>query len=286
MRKKYLITLGKILFSLGALGVVLAQVDLARIGAYLRGIPVEYLAGAFGVLAMAQGMSALRMRCYFASADLMMQRVFALKLYLLGMFYNNVLPGGVGGDGYKVYWFKRHRDFSVKTAIRLLLSERLNGLYVLLLLLVIAAGLSSLAVVVQPYVVWVMIMTSVIITSGYVLFAYWVFKNSWALIVEASWYSVGVQVLTTFTAVVLCWGLSVKMVPEYIVLFLIASIVGVIPITLGGVGLRELTFFYGAPLVSVDAEVGIALSLSFFAVYFAVSLLGLPFVGQRLDVRD
>jgi uncharacterized membrane protein YbhN (UPF0104 family) len=60
----------------------------------------------------------------------------------------------------------------------------------------------------------------------------------------------------------------------YVLLFCIASVVSIMPITIGGVGLRELVFVYMAPLLGLDAEIGVALALLFFLTSLVVSMHG------------
>src|SRR5690606_23268788 len=74
----------------------------------------------------------------------------------------------------------------------------------------------------------------------------------------------------------------------YLVLFQMANIVAIIPISIGGLGLREVTFITLAPYVNLDSEIGVAASLMFYVVYVFVALLGLiPFLKiDRLNERE
>src|SRR5579862_5533524 len=47
--------------------------------------------------------SSWRLMSFFKSIDLRLDTRFNFRLYLLGIFYNMLLPGGIGGDGYKIY---------------------------------------------------------------------------------------------------------------------------------------------------------------------------------------
>jgi len=46
--------------------------------------------------------SAIRLNLYFENINVKMGQLANLRLYWLGMFYNLFLPGGIGGDAYKV----------------------------------------------------------------------------------------------------------------------------------------------------------------------------------------
>lgn len=54
----------------------------------------------------------------------------------------------------------------------------------------------------------------------------------------------------------------------------------VLPLTIGGVGARELTFIYGAQWMNVMPETGVAFSLLFFLVSVLISLPGM-FISEN-----
>src|SRR5690606_38135723 len=51
-----------------------------------------------------------RLNGFFKGVGLVLSERYNFKLYLLGLFYNLFLPGGVGGDGYKIYFLRRKFD--------------------------------------------------------------------------------------------------------------------------------------------------------------------------------
>jgi uncharacterized membrane protein YbhN (UPF0104 family) len=63
----------------------------------------------------------------------------------------------------------------------------------------------------------------------------------------------------------------------YLLVFLVSSIVAVIPLTIGGIGSRELTFLYGAQWLALDYKTAIAMSLLFFFITAAVSITGIVY---------
>ena len=64
----------------------------------------------------------------------------------------------------------------------------------------------------------------------------------------------------------------------YLVIFLISSAVAVLPISIGGVGVRELTFLYGSQLLNVDMNVAVGISFLFYLITAVVSLGGVWYV--------
>ena len=61
---------------------------------------------------------------------------------------------------------------------------------------------------------------------------------------------------------------------DYLTLFLISSVVAVLPISIGGIGVRELTFLYGFSLIGGDTTMAVTFSLIFFVITALSSLLG------------
>jgi uncharacterized membrane protein YbhN (UPF0104 family) len=72
----------------------------------------------------------------------------------------------------------------------------------------------------------------------------------------------------------------------YLFVFLISSIVAVIPFTIGGIGSRELTFLYGAQWFHLDVNASIAISLIFFIITAIVSLFGIVYSFNPLKLKE
>ena len=61
---------------------------------------------------------------------------------------------------------------------------------------------------------------------------------------------------------------------DYLAIFLLSSVATILPITIGGAGAREITFFYLLDFVKLDTNPGVALSLIFFGISAISSLAG------------
>ena len=57
-------------------------------------------------------------------------------LYLIGLFYNFFIPGGIGGDAYKSFLMKQKFNWKLSRVVKLLLLDRLIGLGVLCCILI------------------------------------------------------------------------------------------------------------------------------------------------------
>ena len=71
----------------------------------------------------------------------------------------------------------------------------------------------------------------------------------------------------------------------YLFIFLISSIVSVLPLTIGGIGSREVTFFYGATLLGLDQNTSVGISMIFFLITAFVSLFGMYYHFKKIDLE-
>jgi uncharacterized membrane protein YbhN (UPF0104 family) len=69
---------------------------------------------------------------------------------------------------------------------------------------------------------------------------------------------------------------------DYLSLFMLSSVVAVLPFTIGGMGARELVFVYCAQWLFIDKEAAVVFSMLFFIVSALSSLPGLIFI-PRID---
>ena len=69
---------------------------------------------------------------------------------------------------------------------------------------------------------------------------------------------------------------------DYLILFLISSLVAMIPMTIGGAGARELTFLYGSQFLDIHAEKAVAIGFLFYLISTGVSFLGILFSFKQV----
>ena len=63
-----------------------------------------------------------------------------IKLYMVGIFYNFFIPGGVGGDAYKGVLMNKKFQWSLKKIYKLLILDRLIGFGVIICLILVFSG--------------------------------------------------------------------------------------------------------------------------------------------------
>ncbi|HUZ72445.1 MAG TPA: lysylphosphatidylglycerol synthase transmembrane domain-containing protein [Stellaceae bacterium] len=122
----------RVAVTVGLLAVLVAKVDRASLGAVLAQARPAPFALAVVALAAATLVNAWRWDAIMGK-DTSPGWVTLLKLLWLGLFFNQVLPSGVGGDAVRA-WRCRGLGMSLGTAVRSILLDRACGYSVLVLL--------------------------------------------------------------------------------------------------------------------------------------------------------
>ena len=229
-------------------------------------------------------LAAFRLNLYFHQLEVFLAQKSNLKLYFLGMFYNLFLPGGIGGDAYKGYAIKKKFDVATKKVVSVLVLDRLSGL---LLLFVYAC---SLILIVQQE-------TTIALKPFFMLgiplsiLVFWILnKRFFGYVLPVFWKSVTYSALVQLAQLISVWFIMKSLGIElhqiaYLVIFLVSSIVSVIPLTIGGIGSREATFFYGASLLGLNENISVGISVIFFLITALVSLSGVWYHFKKIDLE-
>jgi hypothetical protein len=91
--------------------------------------------------------------------------------------------------------------------------------------------------------------------------------------------SIGLQVLQLASAHYILVALGVESAfYDYWFIYLVSGIAFILPITVGGVGAREIVFLYGAQFLLIDLNTAIALSLVIYLLRTVVSLTGVYYL--------
>ena len=279
--------LAKFAFMAGALWLVARHLDLPLLGRTLRAARPGWLGLAAALFTLSKLVASVRLNTFFQAIGIQLTERYNLRLYWLGMYYNLFLPGGIGGDGYKVYRLGKEFPGRRAAIFRALLLDRLSGMVALLvLLLLLFAGWAGTAGTGYPG--WWRAGALALVPLGLGLsygLARWLFREFGPALGRTSW-----QALVVQGAQVLCaWALLAALQPAgaaggpvlpYLLVFLASSLAAVLPLSVGGLGARELTFLYGARLFALPVPVAVSISVLFYVITALVSLVG-AFVRVR-----
>ncbi len=263
----------KIVISGVLLYFVITKLDLNEVRHALTHARPGYLAMGLGLFIVSKMWAAFRLNHYFKRIGVTLATRSNLKLYLLGMFYNLFLPGGIGGDAYKGYLIRKYYDVHTKKVVAALVWDRLSGLLLLFLYACLILPWVSSGTIAK---LWPLSVMAIFIS---VYFFWWVQRRYFPYVLPIFVKSLGLSALVQM-AQLLCAGaimiaLGIVTQPlDYLFIFLVSSIVAVVPFTIGGIGSRELTFYYGADLLHLDVNTAIGISILFFCITALVSLIG------------
>lgn len=275
LRKKG-ITLLKIVISATLLYFIFSKIQFKEVLTILQQSNPFYVTGALLFFMLSKVIAAYRLNLYFHQIHVFLAAKSNVRLYLLGMFYNLFLPGGIGGDAYKGYYIKKAFEVPTKRVVSVLLLDRLSGL----LLLFVFACILGITLQVQELMSfrWMLaigMVASIIIFWALIskFFSY-VFPIFW----KSFLYSAGVQLAQLICVIFILHALQIEVsTVEYLFIFLISSIVSILPVTIGGIGSREVVFLYGALWLGLEENMSVSISMLFFLITAFVSLLGIFF---------
>lgn len=226
--------------------------------------------------------SSWRLLSFFKSINLRLDPRFNFRLYLLGIFYNLLLPGGIGGDGYKIYVLHKTYKQPAKKVFWAIAFDRLSGLWAIgLIIVALKIFIPQIEIhIAIPLGIFVFgtIIYYFVVKKFFPDFSKHFFKgHAKAILVQS------LQVLTIL-CVMMGQDFHGKFAP-YLLSFLISALAAVVPITFGGAGAREAIFQKLSPIFHMNVGLAVFLSVSFYLTSLIVALSGLYYVlrPKRLE---
>ena len=267
--RKILITTFKIILSVGLLYLVFSKIPFSHIWEQIKTSKFGFLILAFLALFVSQWLSAKRLLLYFQQAEFDLKENENLKLYFIGMFYNFFVPGGIGGDAYKVFILNKKYQWSVRKLSALILNDRLSGLLAIVLLILVF----SWKIIPDEYSFAI---PMVFILS--LLIAYFTQKILFKSFLPVFFKSLVWSVLVQGFQLLCVWFLlkSIGSAQETIIYFLVFLISAVLSVlSFSGIGVREWFFLKSAEFFTFDSSISVALALLFSFITALIALLGI-----------
>ena len=291
------------------LGSQLALNDLAGIFAQMR---PDLFVGAVLFFVLSNGLGAVQWYLLLRAQDLLVSFRQALIFYFIGVFFNNVLLGNIGGDALRIYNIRRLTG-RASGGVAATFMDRFIGLF----------STCSLALVAYPLIatverVWLVSVLLPVLLGLIVLLAMGlsrrigafleglivrllpaqvgelvgklrqsivVYRHRVGLLFAVWLISVGVQ----SSRILVYWmaGLALGMDPGlvYFVCFQpVAAVLAALPISIGGLGVREGTLVGLFSSVGIGRELSTAMSLLGYIAGILASLLGgIAFVVRQIE---
>jgi len=214
-----------------------------------------------------------------------------LKYYFVGLYFNLFLPTSVGGDVLKMHLISRGEPKKLRATYSLV-ADRLFGLVAMFLLgagavlighgilphyfehLLYVAGICIIALLLCLPMAY-KLLSSIRPEIGKRLAVFLVFWEKPKAMFACLSLSFILQALGMGAVALLAkdMGLSPPLL-FYFAAFPLVAILTILPISFNGIGIREGGFIFFLGLKGISAEKALTLSLSFFAIQIAASLIG------------
>ncbi|GAA4093370.1 lysylphosphatidylglycerol synthase transmembrane domain-containing protein [Mucilaginibacter panaciglaebae] len=266
----------------GLLYYVFSKVPFVKIKYRLLHADRRWLAAAISCYVGSMLFSSWRLLSFFKSIGLKLDWRFNLRLYFLGLCYNVLLPGGIGGDGYKIYLLHKRYNLPTKKVFWAILFDRLSGFWA------IGAIVVGLIILIPnfpyhlAYPLTIVLIGSVI----YYIVARKFFRDYTHKFFTAHAKAIGVQSMQLLCIVCLLMAqdFNGKFAP-YLLSFLFSSLAAVIPFSLGGGGIRDALFLTLAREFNLTEDMAVYLSFGFYLISIIVALFGVYYVlrPKRLE---
>jgi uncharacterized membrane protein YbhN (UPF0104 family) len=298
MKKRWLNAL-RVLISVGALGFLLWQIGLGETIAVLRSADLRLLLAAVVLFLISLVIRAGRWAVLLWALKLRVSFRRLVYLYFVGTFFNSFLPSGFGGDVARA--IELTQDTPPPAAVGTVLVDRMTGLLVLLML-----GLMALPFSIAHLPVWLVWLLIVVAGGGLVggaliLEGRWLRRaTAWlpdrlslagsgtlgriyAAVSGCGWRAIGqalaislifnlINILINF----LC-GRAVGIDLSLGYFFVTAPLISIslmIPVSIGGIGVRDWVVVALFDPVGVSSNTAASMSLSLYAVSAAAGLVG------------
>ena len=313
MRRRWFMRL-RIIASVVMLVILFQKVHLSSLFPEWTYKQFWLLVAGLGVTAIGIVLSALRWQAVLAALGLRSRLRTLLNHYLASLFVGNFLPSTIGGDVLRVARLSAENHESPKTFASVVL-ERLTGWLVLPVITLVAFGinpglreLGTATALAAGLAVSTLVLLSALLlaaahpnvggrladSEGWQRFLGAVhlgldrLRQHPTAIVNVLLVGFAYQLAVVLSAYLAARALGIDVGPTAILAFMPAvAIAQVLPMSLGGLGVREGAFVLFLHPLGVQRGEAIALGLLFYGMNLAVSLIGAPSfaVGQRSPVR-
>lgn len=321
--KTFLIFVLKFAVSAALLYILTSKIGAETIIAYLRLLnPLSFIC-AVGLYVFSIYISSLRWSLLI-NQKISKKRLFSM--YMIGSFFNICLPGIIGGDAVKAYYLSREIKGIQPTepledndaaknnpegnvaAIASVFMDRYIGFSALMIIGIIAFpfGFGYLdKTSPNQFLIWLMpgIFFAFVATS-FILFRFRIgagvrlllsvyeyidlYKAKRDVIIKGLIYSLIVQISGIISVYILSIGMSFTVPILPLLIFMpIIIVISLLPISISGIGVRELSFAFFLGSTGIPSDMSVALSLSWFFSVVAASLWGfIEYLRFKVELKS
>ncbi|MBT3604264.1 MAG: flippase-like domain-containing protein [Candidatus Latescibacteria bacterium] len=292
----------KVLISVVLLGWLFDNIDTTTVLTYLKTFNPVYLLLVFALSLLGFFISTEKWRLLLVATEQKPAFFALLRLFWIGVFFNNFLPGRTGGDVVRAYGITRKAQDKTSATITVIVDRVLN--------LVALIGIALLALIWSPHILPEDMRNNILVSSsilgglgilaigliffvtrkiqrlnGIVLFVKKLAQNPIHLTM-----AIGLAFVYQTTMILsnyaIALGLGFQLSPStFFVIIPLTALATMLPISLNGWGVREGAYALSFQSFGVAPELAITLSVVATLCMVAVSSIGgLFYISQKLDV--
>ncbi|MDD3521007.1 MAG: lysylphosphatidylglycerol synthase transmembrane domain-containing protein [Actinomycetota bacterium] len=303
---RLVISLGLILF------LIFSQFkDFKTISSTLKNLNILLIILSFLTHAYGIWITAYRWQTLLKTQNVSTSIPFLSGSVLVGMFFNNFLPTSIGGDVYRAYDVTKKTGFPMSSSVSVIVIERLSG--------IIASGLFAIAAlflgfttiggksIVIPIIIFVVIslilfflilnpnilglkklarkikfLSKLFEKLKNVYETFLSFKKYKWVLVKVMFYSITLQfaVILNYWLAARALGIELSLT-AFIFIVPVVTIIAMLPISLGGIGVREGSLVLMMVSLGAQNEKAAMCSLLLFAMLVIIAIIGGIIYGTR-----
>jgi uncharacterized protein (TIRG00374 family) len=310
-RRRSLVLLAKLAVTLGLLGFLISRTPLDEVSTRLRSIGAPSISLVVAIFFLILLTTASRWQVVLRHFGETVGFGGLWRYTLIGGFFNQLLPSGMGGDVFRI-WYARSFHVSTGKAVASVVVDRMLGL-VAIAIIVIPGTPFILSASPPPFFFWAAIVAMTCVVAGIAAFmsldaleqplsgiirqitsarirgsAYrmlsgttWAAKSTRKLFVAwphgplALGISIGNQLLICYVVFLLLRAMDVSITFGSVVfLFPFVELLNMLPISFAGWGLREGAMVVAFALVGVPADAALSASILYGLCLLGASLPG------------
>ena len=273
--KNKLLGIFQIIITVFFIYYTLSKIDLNKILEVIKSADLLFILFASIVYFLSQIISSERLWFILKENNLIISSKENIKLYMIGIFYNFFIPGGVGGDAYKGVLMNKKFQWSLKKIYKLLILDRLIGFGVIICLIIVFSGfildlefISKFNFVLAPLYALLFFVGRVLVQK--------IFNNE-IVYTKAFFISHIIQIFQFGSIILILFSLGVtENYFTFLYIFLISSVLSIF--SFGGIGIREYVFFTLASNTAVGPDIATSVGLIFTFSALISSVPGLFFL--------
>ena len=223
---------------------------------------------------------------------------------LIGFFFNNFLPTSIGGDVFRTYDAAKKANIPIETSASIIIVERFSGIISTSTYAVIALFLGFTAIGNQSFIIPVIIFFIICIIIAFfilnpsmlrlnklinrikflkkvkeklanIYFTFLSFKKFKWVLVRVMIYSFLLQFAVILNYFLAAKSLGINLnLTAFIFIVPVVTIIAMVPISIGGIGIRENTLVFIMTAIGVGSEQAALCALLIFLMLIFIGIIG------------